>query len=373
VVTFAILILLITSFHQTVFSQTEPVTYPQIITALNSKVPNPVFQNKAQIISFLIKDIKKKKVSEPLNETYEKLLRDSGATDQLIQTIKENYFNSEDNILDDETVSEGLDGLYFLERGKAFRKKNDCKNAIIEYTKAIELLPGLAEAYNGRGYCYNSFSPKIRNLDKAVNDLNTAILLDPNSADAYFNRGTSYLLKNNYRQSILDLNKAIELNPDFAFAIFNRGVVHFYQNEIDKAIKDFTETIKYLPGESRIFLFRGKAYQKQNNTALAMEDFRQVLQLNPNSKEAKDLLAKLEENEDKELFMPSRELTLAQILTGLSSNASGFTLNQKNEFITESVRRRGVSFRLTKGIEKELKNSGANAALLAAIRRASPN
>ena len=61
-------------------------------------------------------------------------------------------------------------------------------------------------------------------------------------------------------------------------------------------------------------------------------------------------------------------LSLAQVLTGLQSNSGGFTLSQKNEFITKRVQELGVTFRLTPEIEKELRQAGASPALLQAIR-----
>ena len=71
-------------------AQTKPLTYPEIITALNSRLPNRVFRNKTQLINFLINDIKKRKVDKPLTRDREDDLRQAGATEQLIQTIRTN-------------------------------------------------------------------------------------------------------------------------------------------------------------------------------------------------------------------------------------------------------------------------------------------
>ena len=77
--------------HSNSVAQTSPLTYPEIITALNSSVPNAVFKNKAEVIEFLIDDIKKRKVNRPLTPDREDDLNISGATPLLIQTIRENY------------------------------------------------------------------------------------------------------------------------------------------------------------------------------------------------------------------------------------------------------------------------------------------
>lgn len=68
----------------------------------------------------------------------------------------------------------------------------------------------------------------------------------------------------------------------------------------------------------------------------------------------------------------AKPLSLAQVLTGLQSKSGGFTLTQKNTFITTRVRQRGVTFRLTAEIERELRQAGASATLIRTIRANSP-
>ena len=71
-------------------AQTRPITYPQLITALGSKIPNPTFKTKEQLITFLIADVKKRKVDKPLTQDREDDLRQAGATDELIEVIRAN-------------------------------------------------------------------------------------------------------------------------------------------------------------------------------------------------------------------------------------------------------------------------------------------
>lgn len=74
-------------------AQTKPLTYPEIITALNSRLPNGAFKTRAQVIDFLIAQIQKRKVDKPLTSDREDDLRQAGATQPLIEAIRSNSPN----------------------------------------------------------------------------------------------------------------------------------------------------------------------------------------------------------------------------------------------------------------------------------------
>ena len=63
-----------------------------------------------------------------------------------------------------------------------------------------------------------------RRLEIAIADYNEAIQLDPGSALAYNGRGIAWRDKKDYDKAIADYNEAIRLDPGYAFAYYNRGV-----------------------------------------------------------------------------------------------------------------------------------------------------
>ncbi len=65
-------------------------------------------------------------------------------------------------------------------------------------------------------------------------------------------------------------------------------------------------------------------------------------------------------------------LSLAEVLTALQSKSAGLSLAQKNAFVLKRVEERGVTFRLTADLEKELRAAGATTVLINAIRLNSP-
>jgi tetratricopeptide (TPR) repeat protein len=74
----------------------------------------------------------------------------------------------------------------------------------------------------------------------AIEHYTRATVLDPEYAQAYYNRGVLYWreIGNHYR-AVQDLTRVLELAPDWAVAYFNRGMAHKLRNEFDQALADF--------------------------------------------------------------------------------------------------------------------------------------
>ena len=66
----------------------------------------------------------------------------------------------------------------------------------------------------------------IKELKEKLEPHNEAIKLNPNSEEAYKNRGNAYCEIGQYEKAISDYNKAIELNPKYVAAYNNLGIVY---------------------------------------------------------------------------------------------------------------------------------------------------
>ena len=62
-----------------------------------------------------------------------------------------------------------------------------------------------------------------------------AIKYDKNNYEAYYLRGCAKINEKKYKDAILDLEKAVELKPDYADAYFNIGRTYFLLNDEEKA------------------------------------------------------------------------------------------------------------------------------------------
>ena len=84
---------------------------------------------------------------------------------------------------------EPTDATGFHRRGNLHGRNGLYELAISDYSKAIEIDPGFAEAHYDRGCSYY----ELREYEEAIADLTRAIELDPNEARYYGQRSLVYL------------------------------------------------------------------------------------------------------------------------------------------------------------------------------------
>ena len=77
--------------------------------------------------------------------------------------------------------------------------------------------------------------------ERAIEDWDEAIRLDPQDADAYNNRGIAYHDLGEYQRAIEDYDEAIRLNPQAAYAYYNRGLAYERLGRQEQADRDFAK------------------------------------------------------------------------------------------------------------------------------------
>jgi tetratricopeptide (TPR) repeat protein len=149
-----------------------------------------------------------------------------------------------------------------------------CSHAI-DRTKSAG--KGLAPSYNNRGH---AFSIK-KNYDRAIQDFDAAIRLDPAFALALMNRCQAYYSKRDYDRASGDCNEAVRLNPKLAAAFSIRGDVYRAKGDQDRAIADFNEAIRLAPEAAWAFNDRGLAYREKGDNDRAIADYNRAIQIDP--------------------------------------------------------------------------------------------
>jgi tetratricopeptide (TPR) repeat protein len=129
----------------------------------------------------------------------------------------------------------------YTDRGIAYFSKNDYQKAIDDLTTAIGLNPRIPEAFFHRGTAYN----KMHKYRKAVSDFSAAIHLKRDYAEAFNNRGIIFFAPfKQYEEALGDFTIAIQLKPDFAMAFYNRGFVRHKMGDIKGGDNDIATAKK---------------------------------------------------------------------------------------------------------------------------------
>jgi len=116
-----------------------------------------------------------------------------------------------------------------------------------------------------------------------------AIEANPQSAIAFFFRGSGYKATQQIDLALQDLNRAIELQPNYADAYNMRGLVQFAKGNPTLAQADLTQAITVDPGHFTAYFNRASLYRDQGNPVLARQDCLKAIELKPDYADAHNL------------------------------------------------------------------------------------
>jgi len=167
-------------------------------------------------------------------------------------------------------------------RAVGYYSKGDYDRAIQDTDQAILLNPNEPSFYYTSGLAHK----KKGDFDRAIQDFNEAIHLNPNFERAFYDRGTAYMDKEEYDRAIQDFNEAIRLNPNNANNYNNRGVAYLRKGDFDAAIKDDNQAIHLNSNDTTAHLNRGGAYFAQAKLTAALADFEYTISAAPSSSAA---------------------------------------------------------------------------------------
>ena len=157
--------------------------------------------------------------------------------------------------------------------------KNDYRGAIADYNQALKINPNLAQAYYNRGVVRDVLGDK----QSAIADYNQALKINPNFDRAYYNRGVVRHILGDKQSAIADYNQALKINPNLAQAYHNRGVVRRQLGDKQAAIADYNQAIKINPNYADAYNSRGVVRSYLGDIQGAINDYNQALKINPNN------------------------------------------------------------------------------------------
>jgi tetratricopeptide (TPR) repeat protein len=171
-------------------------------------------------------------------------------------------------------ADEAMDYFNLAQKGSVTRKKIEL------FTKALELNPKLAAAYEQRGLLYY-FQEKY---DKVIQDYQTYLDLAPEKAQAYRMLGLGYLKTGEYEPAIANFTRAIELEPQHPAGYAYRAEANLLRGKDEEAIRDATAAVKLrgdMRAKSEAYKTRARAYRKLGLMDLAYADTRSAWESDP--------------------------------------------------------------------------------------------
>jgi tetratricopeptide (TPR) repeat protein len=178
----------------------------------------------------------------------------------------------------------------FNSRGNVHLSHRDYDRAIDDYNEAIRLDPTYAIGFNNRGLAYQG----KRQIDRAIEDYDEAIRLNPAYAVALANRATARRIKGRADLAIEDSDKAIGLNRRLAAAFFARADAYRDKAQWDfdayladgayedRAIADYDEGLRLQPNNAAALRNRGFLNTRRQRYDRAIADFDEAIRLDPN-------------------------------------------------------------------------------------------
>ena len=259
-----------------------------------------------------------------IRERHEKAITDIGKALELEPGRPDAYFirahafmdlhRSTESIRDFDSVLQSEPSLYLrvmtlVHRSQAHRQLGNAELAVHDASMAMELLPGLKEAYENIPKLINwhgdNFGPNkikatayvnrglaydVEGSDQlAIRDYTSAIEYDRTYIEAYINRATTYTSIGLYEEAILDAEEAIGsnrftvngANTGLAEAYNTRAMANFGLGNIERGLSDVSQAITIDGNFARAYSNRSYMYTSVKELNLAIIDASKAISLDP--------------------------------------------------------------------------------------------
>jgi len=272
------------------------LTYPELNTALQVKLPNQSFKNKTELLNFLIQQIRTRKVDKPLTKDREDDLRQAGATDELVDTIKANSpappKEQLDTVVDlgplagratdlvkpeytSEAKQAGINGSVTLQLALDEQGR-------VTSTKTISGLPnGLTEQAIAAAKS-STFTPAAVNgkPSKSIGTITYNFKVDKIDIASTVALGDDYRTKSNCNAAIAEYTRVINIDAKQSKALSGRGICYVTNKNFDLGIADLDSAIRSGQADDQTYFYLGLAHDFKGEPKVAVENYDQALTAN---------------------------------------------------------------------------------------------
>lgn len=160
-------------------------------------------------------------------------------------------------------------------RGTAYIEKKEYVFAILDFTRAIDLMPSLATLYENRAKAYF----KIDMYEEALQDTDTALGID-NSKKMRIVKGEILCKLKRYDESISEYNKLIEEGYNDKNIYLNIAEVYFEKKDYERAITNVKRVMDSNPRDYKPYYMMGDICFAKREISNAINNYIKVLEIN---------------------------------------------------------------------------------------------
>ena len=177
-----------------------------------------------------------------------------------------------------------------FDSGVLLFKKAQYQNAIDAFSELIAIAPDHADAYKNRGVSYM----KLQKFDLAIKDFEIAKELFPELKGLYSNLGVAWYYKKEYAKAIKSYDVELEMAPENYVAYFNRALCLAELDKNDEALEDLEKTLNLKSDFYWAICYKADLLAKKGDTAQAIEAYKEAIKSDSQNAYAKDKLAQLD-------------------------------------------------------------------------------
>ena len=235
-------------------------------------------------------DFIEKSLEEIKRGNYEEAIKFATKAIEINQNNEEAYFyrglafSSKKNFLAaTEDYSKAIElnpkANYFLVRGESFFKSNNKLKALSDFQKVIEI--GSTDRDLSMALTYiGTIKSDFGDHSNAIISFSKAIELNPQNFEAYNNRAKAKSMNNDYYGAIDDLEMMIEINENSFYPYYALGIMYGqYLKKYSKAIFYTKEALKIKPNSTDALHNLGYLQQVKGNLSAACKNYKKAYSL----------------------------------------------------------------------------------------------
>lgn len=209
-------------------------------------------------------------VAKSLDKNYHNFLEWCENDDQMVESDE----LQELNLLIKKKYS---DQQLYINRAMLLVQHFKYADAIVDYTKSLQIGPAIAAIYVARAAVYTC----VLRYDLALEDLNHAIAIDERSLSAHVVRARLYISIDEDQLALVDFDQALAIDPTESIIYEDRALHYDKLGNLPAALEDYSRLIALVPDDFYLYSMRADVLERNNQLVASLQDYDKAIALNP--------------------------------------------------------------------------------------------